>query len=83
MSELSSHLLRASVIDSYNTSEMRLTARLTEQVPDNSVTLFDRDFWSMGLLHTWLRAGENRHWLLPLKKRISTKWCENWGSSMN
>ena len=49
--ELSSHLLRASVMDRYDVSEMRLAARLVEQVPDNSVTLFDRGFWSMGLLH--------------------------------
>lgn len=66
--ELSSHLLRASVMDSYDVNEMRLAARLTEKVPDNSVTLFDRGFWSAGLLHSWHCAGENRHWLLPLKK---------------
>ncbi|MDY4370305.1 IS4 family transposase, partial [Pectobacterium brasiliense] len=24
--------------------------------------------YSMGLLHHWQTAGENRHWLLPLKK---------------
>ncbi|RPH26063.1 IS4 family transposase, partial [Buttiauxella warmboldiae] len=66
--ELSSHLLRASVMDSYDVNEMRLAARLATQAPDNSVTLFDRGFWSMGLLHDWGLAGENRHWLLPLKK---------------
>ena len=66
--ELSSHLLRASVMGRYDVNEMRLAAGLTEQVPDNSVTLFDRGFWSAGLLDKWHRAGENRHWLLPLKK---------------
>ena len=66
--ELSSHLLRASVMGRYDVNEMRLAAGLTEQVPDNSVTLFDRGFWSAGLLDNWHRAGENRHWLLPLKK---------------
>lgn len=68
--ELSSHLLRASVMDRYDINEMRLAARLVAQAPDNSVTLFDRGFWSTGLLHEWHRAGENRHWLLPLKKGI-------------
>jgi len=29
---------------------MRLAARLVKQVPDNSVTLFDRGVWSPGLL---------------------------------
>lgn len=27
-----------------------------------------RGFWSTGLLHDWHCAGENRHWLLPLKR---------------
>lgn len=66
--ELSSHLLRASVMDRYDVNEMRLAAGLAKQAPDNSVTLFDRGFWSAGLLHDWHQAGENRHWLLPLKK---------------
>ncbi|AFI91002.1 IS4 ORF [Pectobacterium parmentieri] len=66
--ELSSHLLRASVMDSYDVNEMRLAARLAAQAPDNSVTLFDRGFWSIGLLNNWHNAGENRHWLLPLRK---------------
>ncbi|SQK75964.1 IS4 family transposase [Tatumella ptyseos] len=66
--ELSSHLLRASVMDRYDVNEMRLAAGLIGKVPDNSVTLFDKGFWSAGLLHEWHSAGENRHWLLPLKK---------------
>ncbi|WP_371190683.1 IS4 family transposase [Tatumella sp. UCD-D_suzukii] len=66
--ELSSHLLRASVMDRYDVNEMRLAAGLIGKVPDNSVTLFDKGFWSAGLLHEWHCAGENRHWLLPLKK---------------
>ncbi|MDU4840959.1 MAG: IS4 family transposase [Leclercia adecarboxylata] len=58
--ELSSHLLRASVMDRYDVSEVRLAAGLAKQAPDN--------FWSAGLLHDWHQTGENRHWLLPLKK---------------
>lgn len=66
--ELSSHLLRASAMDRYDVNEMRLAAGLAGQAPDNSVTLFDRGFWSAGLLHAWHTAGENRHWLIPVKK---------------
>lgn len=40
--ELSSHLINASAFDSENVSEMRLAAQLTDKVPDNSITLFDR-----------------------------------------
>lgn len=66
--ELSSHLINASVFDSENISEMRLAADLADKTPDNSITLFDKGFYSLGLLHHWMMTGENRHWLLPLKK---------------
>ncbi|EAB2013420.1 IS4 family transposase [Salmonella enterica] len=66
--ELSSHLINASAFDSENVSEMRLAAQLTDKTPDNSITLFDKGYYSLGLLHHWQSAGENRHWLLPLKK---------------
>lgn len=66
--ELSSHLINASAFDSENVSEMRLAAQLAERTPDESITLFDKGFYSPGLLHHWQMSGENRHWLLPLKK---------------
>ncbi|MGX9462545.1 IS4 family transposase, partial [Shewanella sp. A14] len=30
--------------------------------------LFDKGFYSLGLLHDWRSKGANTHWLLPLKK---------------
>ncbi|WP_230354282.1 IS4 family transposase [Lelliottia sp. WAP21] len=66
--ELSSHLINASAFDSENVSEMRLAAQLAERTPDESITLFDKGFYSPGLLHHWQTSGEKRHWLLPLKK---------------
>lgn len=68
--ELSSHLINASAFDSEHVSEMRLAAKMTEKVPDNSITLFDKGFYSTGLLHHWQTSGERRHWLLPLKKQV-------------
>ncbi|MEV3814462.1 transposase, partial [Aeromonas allosaccharophila] len=35
---------------------------------DHSLTLFDKGFYSLGLLHAWQTTGCERHWLLPLKK---------------
>ncbi|WP_218190792.1 MULTISPECIES: IS4 family transposase [unclassified Pseudomonas] len=32
------------------------------------MTLFDRGFYSLGLLHQWQQAGTERHWLMPLRK---------------
>lgn len=68
--ELSSHLINASVFDSTDVNEMRLAAQLMNKTPDNSITLFDKGYYSLGLLHHWQSTGENRHWLLPLKKNV-------------
>ncbi|PKH32646.1 IS4 family transposase [Shewanella sp. ALD9] len=68
MMELSSHLLVDSAFDSVAENEMNLAAKLIARVPDNSLTLFDKGFYSLGLLHDWQSKGENTHWLLPLKK---------------
>lgn len=66
--ELSSHLITASVLDDYKVSEMRLAEKLVDKTADNSLTLFDRGFYSLGLLHKWQTTGKERHWLIPLKK---------------
>ncbi|WP_200877879.1 transposase domain-containing protein, partial [Pectobacterium brasiliense] len=55
--ELSSHLITASAFGRYDVNEMRLAADLTANTPDNSITLFDKRFYSMGLLHHWQSAG--------------------------
>ena len=66
--ELSSHLLTASSFDKIATNEMRLAADLIPSTPDNSLTLFDKGFYSLGLLNEWRNTGIERHWLVPLKK---------------
>lgn len=66
--ELSSHLLVDSSFASVAENEMTLAANLIKNTPDNSLTLFDRGFYSLGLLHEWSQAGSHRHWLMPLKK---------------
>lgn len=66
--ELTSHLLTQAVIERCDVNEMVLAERLIERTPDHSLTLFDKGFYSLGLLHAWQSAGCERHWLLPLKK---------------
>jgi hypothetical protein len=68
MMELSSHLIINSAFDSVAESEMNLASQLVERIPDNSLTLFDKGFYSLGLLHDWQCRGTHTHWLLPLKK---------------
>ena len=66
--ELTSHLLTASAFDTVAENEMNLAAQLINQTPDHSLTLFDKGFYSLGLLQQWHATGSERHWLLPLKK---------------
>lgn len=68
--ELSSHLITGSAFDSYAVNEMVLAEQLIETTPDNSLTMFDRGFHSLGLLHKWANTGVERHWLIPLKKNV-------------
>jgi hypothetical protein len=68
--ELSSHLLVNSAFDNVAVNEMRLAERLISDTPDYSLTLFDRGFYSLGLLNAWHKAGLERHWLMPLKKNV-------------
>ncbi|WP_429078951.1 transposase, partial [Aeromonas veronii] len=49
-------------------NEMVLAERLVARTPDHSLTLFDKGFYSLGLLHAWQTTGSERHWLLPLKR---------------
>lgn len=71
--ELSSHLITASAFDSFATNEMHLAARLAAETADDSITLFDKVFYSLGLLHHWQDAGNNRHWRFVVSFRVGLK----------
>ncbi|KXO12890.1 Mobile element protein [Moritella sp. JT01] len=49
--ELSSHLIINSAFDNYNVNEMKLAEQLIDTTPDRRITLFDKGFYSLGLLH--------------------------------
>lgn len=67
--EVSSHLVTATEFGSVSeVSEVDLAAQLIERTPDHSLTLFDKGFYALGLLDKWQRTGQERHWLIPLKK---------------
>ncbi len=66
--ELTCHLLVQAVMESCAINEMALAEQLIARTPDHSLTLFDKGFYSLGLLHAWQTTGSERHWLLPLKK---------------
>ena len=68
--ETSSHMLLASEFDSRKVGEMTLAQRLLSSVPDNALTLFDKGYYSLGLLHQWPQKGEQTHWMLPARKDL-------------
>lgn len=68
--EVSSHLLLDSSFDARHVGEMTLAQRLLSSVPDDSLTLFDRGYYSLGLLHKWQTQGNNTHWMLPARKDL-------------
>ncbi len=63
-----SHLILDAQLSPYRRSEMRLADEFLQQIPDHSVTLFDKGFWGAELLSSLSNAGTNRHWLIPAKK---------------
>lgn len=67
--EVTSHLLSAAAFAGVSDAgEADLAAQLVTQTPDHSLTLLDKGFYALGLLHTWQSAGTERHWLIPLRK---------------
>lgn len=79
MMELSRHLIVDSAFDSVTESEMNLAARMIERMPNDSLTLFDKGSYSLGLLHDWQQRGTNTHWLPPLKKRTQYEVIQSFG----
>ena len=67
--EVTSHLLSAVAFDSVSeTGETDLAAKLIDQTPDHSLTLMDKGFYALGLLHRWQSTGTEKHWMIPLRK---------------
>lgn len=64
---LRSHVLAGLVFADYATGEMTLAAELWRELPDDSLTIADRNF----LVGHWLvaiaKSGKNRHWITRAK----------------
>jgi len=63
-----------------------LADEFLQQIPDHSVTLFDKGFWGAELLSSLSRSGTHRHWLIPAKlpaetyntKAVAKLYQERW-----
>lgn len=61
------HLIRAANFGNYRTGELSFAVPLMKAVSDNSLTIFDRAYFSAAFLLDWQKAGEQRHWLMRAK----------------
>lgn len=78
--EVTSHLLSAVAFDSVSDAgEAELAAQLIARTPDHSLTIMDKGFYALGLLHRWQSSGEERHWMLPLRKGAQYEVVRNLG----
>lgn len=62
-----SHLIRGASFGDFLTGELSLAKPLMQEVPDNSLTIFDRAYFSAAFLLDWQQSGEQRHWLMRAK----------------
>jgi hypothetical protein len=61
------HLIRAACFGSYRTAELGFAEPLAQAVPDNSLTIFDRAYFSAAFLLHWQKIENDRHWLIRAK----------------
>jgi hypothetical protein len=74
-----SHILVDAQISPYRRGEIPLASTFLTQIPDNSITLFDKGFWSADLLLSLSMQGKGRHWLIPARKNLKSEVIETYG----
>ncbi|WP_420917735.1 IS4 family transposase [Pseudomonas syringae group genomosp. 7] len=74
-----SHVILDAQLSPFRGSEMRLAETYLGQIPDNSITLFDKGFWGADLLLSVVGGGANRHWLTPARKNLVMEEVERYG----
>lgn len=70
---LRSHVLVDARFGPYGTGEVSYAAELWNEVPNDSLTIVDRNFFSAAILIPLARDGVNRAWLTRAKKNLTWK----------
>ncbi len=73
-----SHIMLDAQLSPYRKSEMRLASEFISAIPDRSVTLLDKGFWSADLLLEISKQGQSRHWLIPARKGLVYEEIESY-----
>src|SRR5690606_29559680 len=73
-----SHILVDAQISPYRRGEIPLASKFLSQIPDHSITLFDKGFWSADLSLSLSMQGQGRHWLIPEHKNLKSEVIETY-----
>ncbi|GAA4493283.1 hypothetical protein GCM10023095_03210 [Pseudaeromonas paramecii] len=65
-----SHVIANAAISPYRKGEIPLASEFIHSLPDDSVTLLDKGFFSADLLLHIQNESANRHWLIPERKGL-------------
>lgn len=68
--ETESRIIRAVTFGDYAQGELSYAKDIIERVPDESLTIFDRAYYSCAFLSAWQSFGKDHHWLLRAKDKI-------------
>lgn len=79
LAALRSHLLAAASFGPYGAGELEYASRLWSEVPDDSLTIVDRNFLKANILLPLARGGTNRHWMTRAKKNTAMKQVRRLG----
>lgn len=69
---LPTHVVRCAAFGPYGTNEMLYAKQLIADIPNESLTVFDRGFLSAEILCALTRTGTERHFIIPAKS--NTRW---------
>jgi hypothetical protein len=72
LSALRTQLVLAASFGAYSQGEMGFALKLLGEIPDRSLTVFDKGFLAAELLYTLRATGAERHFLVPAKS--NTRW---------
>lgn len=72
LTALPTHVVHSAAFGPYGTNEMLYAKQLIAEVPNESLTVFDRGFLSAEILCGLTRVGLERHFIIPAKS--NTRW---------
>jgi hypothetical protein len=73
-----SHVITNAAVSPYRKGEIPLAEGFIEGLPNHSITLLDKGFFSAELLLNISQNGQQRHWLLPQRKGLVSEVIEQY-----